>query len=120
MVKIDNTLKNLIERNPIAFSTCYKNKPNVIYVSCVKIISKDTLLITDNYMSKTKKNLFKNKNIALVVCNSKGNCGYQLKGKANYLIRGKWLTFVKNMRENKEMPTKAAILIKVKEIYKLA
>ncbi|UZE94029.1 MAG: pyridoxamine 5'-phosphate oxidase family protein [Candidatus Pacearchaeota archaeon] len=120
MVRIDKKLKNLIQKNILAFATSYSKKPNVVAIACVKVTGPDTLVITDNYMNKTKKNLLKNKNVAIVVWNKKGTIGYQLKGKANYITKGKWLKFVKNMKENKEMPAKAAIIVKVKEVYKLA
>lgn len=119
-MRIDNKLKNLIQKSILGFATTYKDKPNAVAIGCVKVIEPDTLIITNNYMNKTKKNLLKNKNVALVVWNKQGTKGYQLKGKANYMTKGKWLKFVKNMKENKGMSAKAAILVKVKEIYKLA
>jgi len=120
MAKIDKNLKELLENNTLAFATSYNDAPNVIAIGCVKVISENELIITDNYMNKTKSNLLKNKNIALVVWNKGCDAGYQLKGEADYMTKGKWFDFVKNMEENKGMPAKAAILVKIKEIFKLA
>ncbi len=124
MIKIEKELKDLIESEAIAFSTSdEKGNPHVIAVCFSKVISKDEILITDNYMNETLKNLQHNQKIALAVWNSawKENCvGYELKGIATYLKSGKWLEFVKKMPENKGMPSKGAILIKILRIKKVA
>lgn len=120
MIVINPELKKLISENVLAFATSHRDTPNVVAVGYVKIVLKDELIITDNYMNKTKNNLLRNRNVALVVWNKEGTLGYQLKGKAGYLTEGKWLDFVKNMKENKGMPSKAAILVKITEVYRLA
>jgi uncharacterized protein len=118
---IDKKLKTVIERNNLAFATIDKNnKPNVVYFSCVKVISKNQLLITDNYMNKTRKNILKNPTCALAVTDSKLDCGYQLKGKAKYFFSGKWLKQVKALKENKGHPAKGAVVVTIKEIIALA
>jgi hypothetical protein len=123
-MKIDKELKGLIEKEAIALSTSYENgNPHVIFVGFVKVISDDEILITNNYMNETFKNLQKNNNVALAVCNSdwKNNCiGYEIKGIATYLKSGKWFDFVKKMPENKGMPAKGAILIKINKIKKVS
>jgi len=49
------------------------------------------------------------------------NCvGYELLGKAEYLVSGKWYDFVRKIPENKNYPCKAAILVTISEIKKLA
>jgi hypothetical protein len=49
-------IKNLIESNPVAFATITDgDKPSVIGVACVKVVSDNQILITDNYMNQTKK-----------------------------------------------------------------
>ena len=111
-------IKKLIESNPVAVATCVKNKPHVIAVSFVKVIGKNQIVITDNFMKTCKQNILRNHNIALAVWDRKWN-GYRLKGKAAYFDKGKWLDFVKKMKENNGFPAKGAILIKVNEIVKL-
>lgn len=113
-------IKELIENNPLSLATVDgEGKPNVIGVAYAKIVSDDEIIITDNYMNKTKKNLQTNKDVALAVWDKEWK-GYKLKGKATYYDSGKWLDFVKNIKENKEEPCKGAILIKISEIIKLA
>ena len=124
MKKIDKELKKLIEEEAIALATSYEDgNPHVILIGFAKVISQDEILITDNYMNETFKNLEKNNNVALAICNSdwKNNCiGYELKGTATYLKLGKWLDFVKKMPENKGMPAKGAILVKINKIKKVS
>ena len=51
MVKISKDAKKIIEENPVAFATVGDvGKPNVIGVAFVKVVSKNQVLITDNYM----------------------------------------------------------------------
>lgn len=110
-------IKNLVENNPIALATIGNNKPNVIGVACVKVVSETEILITDNYMKQTVKNILANNNVCLVVWD-KNLCGYKLIGKAKYYEHGKWKEFIEKMKENKGLPTKGAILIKVSKIIK--
>lgn len=115
---ITSQIKKIIESNPVAVATCVRNKPHVIAVSFVKVVSKNRIVITDNFMKTCKQNILRNHDIALAVWDKKWN-GYRLKGVAEYFDKGKWLSFVRKMKENKGYPAKGAILIKVKEIVKL-
>ena len=50
MVEIDNEIKQMIEENALAFATINPDgKPNVIGVACVKVVSKNQIIITDNF-----------------------------------------------------------------------
>lgn len=123
MIKIGRNLKKLIEENALALATADRNKPHCIAVGFVKVIPKNKLLITDNYMVETRKNIQKNPNIALTVWNKdwKKNCtGYELKGTAKYFTSKKWYGMVKKIPENKGMPCKGAILVTINKIKKLA
>ena len=110
-------IKNLIEKNPLAFATVSNNKPNVIGVACVKVVDKNKILITDNYMKSTIKNISLNNNVAIVVWDKNLN-GYKLIGRAKYYTSGKYFEFVKKMKENRGLPTKGAILINISKIIK--
>lgn len=77
-------IKNKIEKSIIALATCdRKGNPHNIAVACVKI-KEDKIIITDNYMQKTKKNIKNNPNIALVFWGMKR--ALVLKEKQNILI----------------------------------
>ena len=109
-------IKSLVENNPVALSTVMEGcKPNVIGVAFVKVVSEDQILITDNYMNQTKEDIIKNNNVCIIVWD-KDLKGYKIIGKAEYFIDGEWKKYVEEMSENKGLPTKGAILIKVDKI----
>ncbi|KKQ21519.1 MAG: hypothetical protein A3G45_02400 [Candidatus Staskawiczbacteria bacterium RIFCSPLOWO2_12_FULL_37_15] len=104
-------IKNLVENNPVALATItLENKPNVIGVASVKVVSENQVLITDNYMNQTIKDIENNKNVCLAVWD-KNLKGIKLVGEAEYFTNGKWKEFVEQMQENKELPAKGAILV---------
>lgn len=119
MVTIGQKAKKIIEGNYVAFATVDKScKPNVIAVACVKVVEKNEILITDNFMKHTKENLVSNNNVCLAVWNQK-EIGYKFIGRAKYFSEGKWLEFVKRMPENKGFPAKGVILITVSKLIEL-
>jgi len=119
MIKITAEVKQLIEENPVAFATVDdKGKPNVNAVSCVKVVAKNNVLITDNYMKQTRENLKNNKDVCLAVWDKKWN-GYKLIGRAKYFKEGKWKKFVQSLPENKNLPAKGAILVSISKLIKL-
>jgi len=118
MLKINTQIKKLIQNNPIAFATIGDGKPNVIGVAYVKVVAPNKVLVTDNFMKKTKDNLDKNRNVCMAVWDKKWN-GIKLVGRAQYFGAGKWKRFVGTMSENKNMPAKGAILITVSKIINL-
>jgi predicted pyridoxine 5'-phosphate oxidase superfamily flavin-nucleotide-binding protein len=124
MIKINPKIKKLIEENALAFATVdEKGNPHCIAVGFVKVVSKNQILVTDNYMVETTRNIQKNPNIALVVWSKdwKEKCvGYELRGVAQYFRSGKWYEMVKKMPENKGEPCKGAILVTINKIKKLA
>jgi len=116
-MRITFKIKKIIENNPVAFATVSGNKPYVIGVAYCKVLDKDTILITNNFMKSTVKNILKNNYMALVVWNKNWE-GYQFLGKAKYYQKGRWLEYVKKMKENEGLPAKGAILVKVNKVIK--
>lgn len=119
---INGEIKNMIENNALGLATIDENgNPHNIAVGYVQVISKNQVVISDNYLVETIKNIKKNPNVALVVWNSdwKENCvGYELKGKAEYFASGKWHELVKKI--HKGYPAKGAILITINKIKVLS
>ncbi|MDD5192609.1 MAG: pyridoxamine 5'-phosphate oxidase family protein [Candidatus Nanoarchaeia archaeon] len=110
-------LKDKIENKIVAFSTITKdNKPHSIAVEVNKIID-DCILITNNQMKTTIKNIKNNPYVSLVFWKDDG--GWRVDGKAEYYNSGKWLEFVKSLKENENFNPKGAILIKVENITEL-
>jgi len=116
---IDENAKKIIEENPVAVATIDGgNKPNVIAVAYVKVVSDNEIIITDNYMTKTKENIQANPNICLATWDKDWN-GYKIIGTAEYFSSGKWFDFIKSLPENKGCPAKGAILINIAETKEL-
>ena len=116
---INSKAKQTIENNPLAFATVNKNgSPNVIAVAWVKVVSDNQILVTDNFMVKTKENLQNDGNVCLAVWD-KGWNGYKIMGVAEYFLEGKYKKVIENLEENKNLSAKGAIIITVKEISKL-
>jgi predicted pyridoxine 5'-phosphate oxidase superfamily flavin-nucleotide-binding protein len=119
MVVIDSKAKNIIENNPVALSTINSDgTPNVIAVACVKVVSKNQILITDNFMKQTRENILANPHVCTAVWDKDCN-GYKFVGKAEYHMIGKWKDYVKIMPENKGLAAKGAIIINISKIIKL-
>jgi len=109
-------IKTLIENQPIALATVTPdNKPNVICVAGVKVVSADEILITDNYMNQTLKDISQNRQVCLVVWDSE-MCGHKLIGESEYFTEGQWKKYVEELEENKNLPAKGAILVKISKI----
>jgi hypothetical protein len=124
MPEINEELRTLIEENVLALATVDENaNPHCIAVAFVKAVSDNQILVTNNYMSETIKNIKRNPNVALVVWNKEWeeSCvGYELRGSAEYFTSGRWYEAVKKVPENEGEPCKGAILITISSIKKLA
>jgi len=117
MKLITPEIKNLVETESVAIATVMKQgTPNVIGVAFVKVID-DKLIVTDNFMNQTIEDIKNNSRVATIVWD-KDMEGYKLLGEATYFDSGKWVEFVKDMPENKDMPAKGALVIKVDRVIK--
>ena len=94
--------------------------PNVVPIGFARPIDEETILIADNYMNKTRKNLEENPNISLVTKDAT-KCPYQFKGKIEIFESGKYFDIVTEWGQNAmtKLTPKAAILMKVEEIYSI-
>jgi len=114
---MEEEIKRIIEKNPVALSTISKEcKPYVIAVASVKV-KDDKIIVTDNYMGITLDNLKNNPHVSLVVWDKDWK-GYNIQGKAEYFDKGIFLDFVKSLKENKDEPCKGAIIIEINDIKK--
>jgi len=115
-------IKKLIELNAMSLATINKGgKPHAIAVACVKVVE-GKIIITNTHIKESIKNIKYNNNVALAVWNKeweKACVGFELKGKAEYHKRGKWVNFVKNLPENKGYNIMGAIVVDVKKIKEL-
>jgi hypothetical protein len=90
MPKISNELKDFL-KNYLAYVATADDKgiPNVVPKGDIAFIDDNTIVFADLYSHQTKKNLSKNPNIAITIVNPAAYKGYQLKGKAKIIERGK-------------------------------
>jgi predicted pyridoxine 5'-phosphate oxidase superfamily flavin-nucleotide-binding protein len=120
---INEGIKKMIEENALGLATTDKaGNPHNIAVGYVQVISKNQLVISNNYLIETIENIKRNSNVSLVVWAEKWKeacIGYELKGKAEYFTSGKYLELIKKLPINKDEPCKGAILITINKIKPL-
>jgi len=103
-------------KGPIVFTTVSKDKiPNAIYATCVSLYDENTLLIADNYFSKTRNNINQN-SLASVLFITEKNKSYQIKGKIQYHVRGKYFEDMKKWNPE-HLPGYAVAIVKIDEVY---
>lgn len=113
-------MKDAIEKdNVVFFATATPDGvPNVVPIGFARPIDDNTILVVDNYLNKTRKNLEDNPKASLVVRDA-SKAPYQFKGTVEIVESGKyfddavdWATSVMS-----QLAPKAAVLLKVEEIY---
>ena len=110
-----------VEKDLVFLATSSKEGiPNVVPIGFARPIDGETILIADNYMNKTRKNLEENPNISLVTKDAT-KCPYQFKGKIEIFESGKYFDIVTEWGQNAmtKLTPKAAILMNVEEIYSI-
>lgn len=113
-------MMNAIEKDNLVFlaTATADGTPNVVPIGFARPIDNKTIMLVDNFMKKTHQNLENNPKAALVLRDA-SQCPYQFKGTAKIIESGKyfdeavdWATSVMS-----QLSPKAAILLKVDEIY---
>ena len=118
---IPNKVKNLFEKQPlVTFGTADKHgNPNVVPIFWKKILGNETILLVDNFMKMSKKNLLENGNVCLAFWDSETEEAYKIKGEAVYYTEGTIYEQGKKFIQSKKPETipKGVVEIKAKEIY---
>lgn len=108
------TIKDKIENAIVALSTVTPdNKPHTIAVEVNKI-EDNKIIITNNQMKTTIDNIKNNPNVSLVFW--EGEKGWRIDGNTEYYDSGKYLDFVKSLKENEGLPAKGAIVVNIEKI----
>lgn len=97
-------------------------KTHCIAVGGAKVVD-NKIVITDNFMVETPKNIMRNPSIAIVVYSRtwEEDCwGYEIRGTAEYFKEGKWRDLIKDLKINKGLSAKGAIVVSVEKIKSLA
>ena len=103
-----------------ALATTDKNgNPNVVPIGSRRFHSEDTVIVMDNHLSKTKKNILENPRVALTFWDLEYSKSFQLKGSAVIETSGKIfdeeITKYKAHRPNSN--PRGVVIIKIEEIY---
>jgi predicted pyridoxine 5'-phosphate oxidase superfamily flavin-nucleotide-binding protein len=93
--------------------------PNVVPVRFIRVVDDATIVIADNYMSKSARNLEANPQLALSVWDSEKKLAFQIKGRAEIVKSGKlfdetgaWVSDAKP-----ELRTRAAVVVTVTNVF---
>lgn len=112
------------KQNIVVLATASKNGvPNAVPVGAKKIIDSETILISDQYLGKTLKNMNENPNVAVTFWDQATFEGYQIKGTVTIETSGKRFEetarWIEEMGKaiNKPLKSKGAVIIKITEIY---
>lgn len=112
-------MMDAIEKDLVFLATASSEGiPNVVPIGFARPIDNGSILIADNYMNKTRKNIEENPNVAIVTKDAQKN-PYQFKGTAEIFESGKIFEEVVEWAQNvmTKLNPKAAIVVKVTEIY---
>ena len=117
---LSQEMMEAIEKNNITWlATANKDKkPNVVPIGLVRPIDNKTVLLVANFMNKTFENLKNNPQAAIAVGDI-SECPYQFKGKVEIHESGKYFEDAVDWAKSvmTQLNPKAAILLKIEEIY---
>ena len=134
MAEMTAEMMELINNMPAPYlaTTSKEGVPNVVPCGSTRAINADTITITALHFDKTFKNLETNPKVALVFHSELGKKGtardvrgWQIKGEATLVKSGEYYEraqegAAKRFGEEARSRVKAAVLIKVEEIYNIA
>lgn len=101
---------------PIILSTVNGDGiPNAIYATCVSKFNEDTIVVANNYFSKTLKNILAGSKGSILFITKEGK-SYQIKGSIEYHKEGDIFEDMKKWNPKKH-PGHAAAALKVEEVY---
>lgn len=123
MAKMNQRIKEIFEKQrPIVLATATKEGiPNVVPVGMKKIIDDETILISDQYLNKTRKNIEANPRVAITMWDKAE--GYQIKGTVSIETSGPRFEETARWAEergksiNRPLQSKGALILKITEIY---
>ena len=102
---------------PVVFTTVDSDRiPNTIYVTWVRKISGDRMVIADNKMNKTRANILSGCAASLLYI-TKEKKAFQLKGSLEYHTSGAIFDDMKNGWLDKKYPGHAAVVFNIEEVF---
>ncbi|UXM84702.1 pyridoxamine 5'-phosphate oxidase family protein [Methanococcus aeolicus] len=119
MVKLTEEMKKSLNEAIVFLGTASKDRiPNIAPMKALKVIDDETVVICDNFMLKTLKNIKENPNVSIATADCREN-PFQYKGVAEYHTEGEWFEIAKEIDAQFNKIPKGAIVIKIKEVYNL-
>lgn len=125
MSKINREIKDLVvNQKEAVFATISKEGvPNIVPIHSKHVISSRTILISDQFMNKTRTNLLENPRASLTLWNE--SSGYQIKGTCKYRTSGFFYrkavkgvaTYAK--KKNIKLSCKGIVLLRIKEVTRI-
>ena len=121
MVKLTDEMKESLTGTKLVFlATSSKNStPDVVPIGAFKLVDDETLLISDQFFSKTMQNLKENPKVAISWWGEKG--GFQIKGQVtlhtNDEVFSQDVAWMKELRPN--LVPKSAVILKIAEVYQI-
>ena len=116
-------VKSLFEaQGLVAFGTADKEgKPNVVPIQWKTILNDETVLLLDNYLRTSKKNLMENADVCISFWDSKTHEAYKIKGIGTYHTEGPIYEAGKKYMQSKkpESAPRGVVEVKVTEAYNL-
>jgi len=123
MARITEEMKQVIEEAKVfAVATASEDgEPNVVSIAFGKVLGEEEILLVDNFMKKTIKNLKTNPRAAVSVWKTGDSKGYQFKGDVRIETSGRnFEDGVKMVKaEEPELNPKAVVIVTVKSIYSI-
>jgi len=102
--------------DPVIFATVGKDGcPNAIYVTCVGKFAEDTLVLADNYLDKTRRNILGGSR-GVMLFMTKEKKAFQVKGSLTYHREGPIFDAMKKWNPAQH-PGHAAVALHVEEVY---
>jgi hypothetical protein len=121
MVKVTAEIKELFTKQAvIPMSTTDKlGNPNIIYVLMWWWKDDETLVVTDNFLNKTRKNIEENPKASFVCFSQEKGKSYQIKCTTKIETSGKLFDQGHKMaiEYKPPLPGKAVVICKVTEVY---
>lgn len=112
----EKQLDLLSRRNLVILATSdFELMPRAIFVEVNKA-EKDKIIITDNQMETTKKNILSNKNVFLLAHEDDYHYGLKVIGRAEYFSEGEQFDFVQKLETNKNWSPKGAIVVTIDNV----
>jgi len=121
MAILPDAVKTAINKTNTACVATVDNNAitNVVYVSYLKYLDDETIVIADNKFSKTRSNLDSNPKLSFVVLDADTKKSYQVKGSVKCLTDGDIYQSVVDWVHIKkpELTPKAAFYLQVEEVF---